>query len=507
METVFNWRMSKITIEKINEVNIRLYSEHSIEQELSMFFTFDVPGAKFMPAYKQKLWDGKIRLYDLQRKTLYAGLYDYVCQFAERNEYTIEHLANEHFKEPISRDAITQDAIQEYVDSLSPTTKGKRIAIRDYQLEAVTHALNYQRTLLVSPTASGKSFIIYCILRWLLDAGNKILIVVPTTSLVEQMHSDFADYSSEVSWSVDDHCQKLYAGFSKDFTRNVLITTWQSIYKQPRGWFEQFDVVFGDEAHAFKARSLTLVMEKMTNVKYRIGTTGTLDNKQIHRLVLEGLFGSVHRVTTTKDLMDTKQLAALNIHCVVLVYDEQTRKARKQNLYQDEMDFLVTNEKRNKFIRNLAINCSGNTLVLFQYVEKHGKELYTMIKEKIHEDRKIFFVYGGTDTEQREYIRNVVEKEDNAIIVASYGTFSTGINIPSLENIIFASPTKSKIRNLQSIGRGLRLKNGKSECNLYDIADDLHWKTWKNHTLNHFVERVKTYSEEKFKYKITEVQI
>jgi superfamily II DNA or RNA helicase len=188
-------------------------------------------------------------------------------------------------------------------------------------------------------------------------------------------------------------------------------------------------------------------------------------------------------------------------------YDDITRQGRKNNQYQDEIDFLVTNENRNRFIRNLAIRSSGNTLVLFQYVEKHGKVLYELIREKVADGRDVFFVYGGTETTDRENIRRIMEGKDDAIIIASFGTFSTGINIPSIENVIFASPSKSKIRNLQSIGRGLRLKKGKTHCNLYDIADDLSWKSWKNHTLHHFAERVKTYSEEKFTYKIVEVKV
>jgi len=286
-----------------------------------------------------------------------------------------------------------------------------------------------------------------------------------------------------------------------------LITTWQSVYKQPKAWFSQFDVIFGDEAHQFKANSLTTVMGKLTEVKHRIGTTGTLDNKKVHKLVLEGIFGPMHRVTTTKALMESERLATLNILCLLLKYDDITRQGRKNNQYQDEMDFLVANDKRNNFICNLAIKTKGNTLVLFQYVGKHGKVLVELIRGKVKEGRKVFFVYADTDTDQREEIRHITELESDAIIVASYGTFSTGINIPSLENIIFASPTKSKIRNLQSIGRGLRLKDGKTECNLYDIADDLSWKSWKNHTLHHFAERLKTYSEEKFNYKIVEVKI
>jgi superfamily II DNA or RNA helicase len=205
--------------------------------------------------------------------------------------------------------------------------------------------------------------------------------------------------------------------------------------------------------------------------------------------------------------MEKGSVANLKIKCLIMKYDETTRKIRNKNTYQDEMDFIVTHDKRNKFIRNLAVNCEGNTLVLFQYVEKHGKPLYEMIKNKVHDKRKVFLIYGGTDVEVRERARSLTEKESDAIIVASYGVFSTGINIPSIENVIFASPSKSKIRNLQSIGRGLRLKEGKSHCNLFDIADDLHWKSWKNHTLRHLKERVQVYSEENFSFKMLEVDL
>ena len=488
-----------VTIEKLDEVYVRVFSEPSIEQELADFFTYEYPGARFTPQYRARLWDGKVRLYDTLRKTLYVGLIEYVEQFCERNQYTLTWKTDMKLT-----NGYTTDQIETYVRSLELPEK---IEIRDYQIEAITTALDKQRTLLLSPTASGKSFIIYSIMRWHVDAGRKCILIVPTTSLVEQMHSDFKDYSTVNGWDVSTHCQKLYAGFPKFFQSQVLITTWQSIYLQPKAWFKQFDVMFGDEAHNFKAKSLTGVMEKMDNISHRIGTTGTLDDKKIHRLVLEGVFGKVHRVTTTKALMDSGRLSNLNIMCVILKYSEEIRKERKNKTYQEEMDWLVTHEKRNKFIRNLAVTSKGNTLVLFQYVEKHGKVLYDLIKDKVHEDRKIFFVYGGTETSDREAIRHICEGEEDAIIIASYGTFSTGINIPSIENVIFASPSKSKIRNLQSIGRGLRLKNGKTKCNLFDLADDLHWKSWKNHTLNHAAERYKTYAEEEFKTKIVEVEI
>lgn len=494
--------MTTITIEKLDEVYMRVFSDASVEQELADFFTYEYPGARFTPQYKARLWDGKVRLYDQIRKTLYIGLLQYVEEFCVRNGYELV------FKTPITTtNGITHELVQEFAEWLNPHGRGKPIEIRDYQVEAVKTALDKERTLLLSPTASGKSFIIYTAMRWHLQNSRKCIIIVPTTSLVEQLYADFEDYSSANEFSVKNHVQRLYSGFTKDFTRDVLITTWQSIYLQPKKWFGQFDVIFGDEAHQFKAKSLISVMEKMDCIRYRIGTTGTLDNKKIHRLVLEGVFGPVHRVTTTKALMETQKLAQLNIMCVVLKYDDATRQARKNNTYQEEMDFLVGHYPRNKFIRNLSVKSKGNTLVLFQYVEKHGKILYEMIKEKVHEGRKVFFVYGGTDTSDRESIRHITEGEEDAIIIASYGTFSTGINIPSIENVIFASPSKSKIRNLQSIGRGLRLKDGKTHCNLYDLADDLHWKSWKNHTLNHAAERYKTYAEEQFDLKLVEVNL
>ena len=491
--------MTTVTVEKLDEVYMRVFADPSVEQELADFFTYEYPGARFTPQYRARLWDGKVRLYDQLRKTLYSGLIGYVEQFCERNDYLLTHKS---VVDPVTD--IDEQQTEKFVRSLNLPAK---IEIRDYQIGAIQTALHKQRTLLLSPTGSGKSFIIYSVMRWHVDQGRKCILIVPTTSLVEQMYADFADYSSENNWSVSTHCQKLYSGFSKQFSKDVLITTWQSVYLQPKAWFKQFDVIFGDEAHQFKAKSLIGVMEKMDSIPHRIGTTGTLDNKKIHRLVLEGVFGPVHRVTTTNKLQQDGKLAKLNIMCVLLKYNEEIRKARKNNTYQDEMDWLVSNEKRNKFIRNLAIKSTGNTLVLFQYVEKHGKVLYEMIKEKAHDTRKIFFVYGGTETSDRESIRHITEGEEDAIIIASYGTFSTGINIPSIENVIFASPSKSKIRNLQSIGRGLRLKNGKTQCNLFDIADDLHWKSWKNHTLNHAAERYKTYAEEEFKLKLVEVDL
>ena len=249
-------------------------------------------------------------------------------------------------------------------------------------------------------------------------------------------------------------------------------------------------------------------MTACVNAKYRIGTTGTLDDSKVHKLVLEGLFGPVTSVTTTRELIDKKQLADLIIQCLILKYAKEECIQVKRLNYQEEMDYIVSHKKRNNFIKNLTKNQTGNTLVLFQYVEKHGKILHDLIGDTLDpHTRKLFFVYGGTETKDRETIRSITENENNAIIVASYGTFSTGINIRNLHNVIFASPTKSKIRILQSLGRGLRLGDNKVKANLYDIADDFSHKEKRNFTLSHFMERINTYSEQEFDYELDHVDI
>jgi superfamily II DNA or RNA helicase len=321
------------------------------------------------------------------------------------------------------------------------------------------------------------------------------------------MYSDFGDYSQFDEWEVTENCHKIYAGKEKyNVKPRVIITTWQSIYKERAEWFQPFGMVVGDEAHAFKAKSLTSILEKCTECRYRMGTTGTLDGTQTHQLVLEGLFGPVHKVTTTKKLMDSNDLAQLDINVLLLKYADEHCKVKRD--YQQEMDFIVKYEPRNNFISNLAIDCTGNTLVLFQYVDKHGKPLHDMLREKLKDtDRSLFYVSGETGVDDRENVRAITETKDDAIIVASMGTFSTGINIKRLHNIIFASPSKSQIRVLQSIGRGLRKSADGIDTKVYDIADDLHWKSKKNYTLVHAAERIKIYAKEKFDYKVYDINI
>ena len=485
--------MVDVVIHKLNEVHLKIEAEPHVDYELRDHFTFEVPNAKFMPQYRGKNWNGEIHLYDLRSKRLYVGLLDRLVSFCVNREYKFKFEDNKYYGSPFEiNEHISREGVKDYLASIT------NLKVRDYQLEGVYDALRRNRRLLISPTASGKSLMIYAIVRYFVSKNQKILLVVPTTSLVEQMYKDFEDYG----WNPDSYCHRIYSGKEKSNEYPVTITTWQSIYKLDREFFVDYDVVIGDEAHLFKSKSLISIMTKLEHAKYRFGFTGTLDGTQTHKWVLEGVFGPSYKVTRTAELMESGHLAKLDIQCIVLKHPPQ-----KFEVFEDEVQYLIGHNQRNTFIRNLVLDLKGNTLVLFQRVEAHGKPLYDLINESVVADRKVFFVHGGVDTQEREEVRYIVDTEENAVIVASYGVFSTGINIRNLHNVVFASPSKSRIRNLQSIGRVLRKGTNKTKARLYDISDDCSYRSKKNYTLNHLIERIKIYNEEKFNYDIVTVNL
>ena len=484
---------ANVVIGKTNEVFLQINAEPHIQYELRDHFTFEVEGAKFMPQYRKRNWNGQIHLFDLRSKRIYIGLLDRIISFCKRRDYSYKFVDNEYYGTPYEEnEGISYLGVKDYMSSICSHSP------RKYQIEGVYDALKHNRKLLISPTASGKSLMIYSLVRYYVDRQQKILLVVPTTSLVEQMYKDFEEYG----WDSESYCHRIYAGKEKTNEYPVTITTWQSVYKLERSFFEDYNVVIGDEAHLFKSKSLVSIMTKLHHAKYRFGFTGTLDGTQTHKWVLEGLFGPSYKVTQTDELMRQGHLSQLDIQCLVLKHPPQ-----KFETYEDEIQYLITHEQRNNFITNLTLDLKGNSLVLYSRVETHGAILYEQINNNKRSERKAFFVHGGVDAEERELVREITEREHNAIIVASYGTFSTGINIKNLHNIIFASPSKSRVRNLQSIGRVLRKSSTKVKAILYDISDDCSYKSKKNYTLNHLIERIKIYNEENFNYEIITIQL
>ena len=352
--------------------------DKGILHELAEAFTFYVPNYKFTPQFKNKLWDGKIRLFNMRDQSIYSGLFGYIKAFCLERDIELTSI----LKEPPSKYNLPG---MDYPDDISWIDNIPIPYIpRDYQLEAIQHGLRMRSGLLVSPTASGKSLIIYLLMRYFLATnGDKVLIIVPTTSLVKQMHGDFAEYSEkDTEWSANKNCHEIMAGLYKYHNwKRVYISTWQSIYQMPKKYFQQFGMVIGDEAHNFKAKSLTSILTKCTEARYRFGLTGTLDGTQTHKLVLEGLFGPHKNITTSKELIDRGDLANISIDIILLKHPVPARQLVSKFKYQDEVDYIVTCDARNKFIKNLALDQKGNTLILFQFVEKHGEPLFRMIDE------------------------------------------------------------------------------------------------------------------------------
>lgn len=488
-----------VIIHPYNNVYMRLECDDGIHRELREHYTFFVPGAKHHPLVKKRLWDGKKRIYDHKKKLLYTGLHNDLKESLEKLGYTFESRVS-HTTD------ITPEESVEYCNSLNVTSRGENIKHKKHQLLAFYMSMKHKRRVILSPTASGKSLIIYSIIRRLLEeTEGKILIIVPLVGLCRQLYNDFIDYSRANGFNVEEYVHQIAEGSSKISKKRIFISTFQSIYKEDIEYFEQFQTVIVDETHKAKSDSFVGILEKCINAEYRLGFTGTLDGCAVNELVIQGLLGKVTRVAETKDLIDKGVLAKLNITFYELKYRKEEIKELDFDDYTQEMEWLISHERRNHFITQLANSLEGNVLILFRYVGKHGKVLDKLLREQ--SDKNIHFVHGSVDTDDREQIKKIVEDSNDNIINASFGVFSTGENIKNIHHIIFASPYKSIITVLQSIGRGLRVTKDKKECHLHDICDNLVKRSRKNLTLQHGIERLKIYNNQKFDYNITKVDL
>lgn len=500
--------MSEITISKKNESFINIDCELGILYEIKEHFTFFVEGYKHMPKFKAGIWDGKVSLLDIRFGTLPLGLTDELLDVAKRLGYEVTVDRNS-YGAPGDKEVVLYEDVEKWINGLNLSSKNKPLQIRKHQVDSIFNCIRNKRLISITPTGGGKSLIAYCLFRWYVEHGAEhVMLVVPNLGLIKQMYSDFLDYSGLNGFDMTGSTQVIAEGSGKIINKPFVLCTWQSVFKQTSAWFKSIDVLIADEAHQYKAEAIRNIFDRATETKYKFGLTGSLDKSAVNKLVLKGLIGEISRVKSTRDLINDGHLSEIAIKCVVLKYSGETSTVSKKFDYQKELDFLFQHNARNKFIRNLALSLKGNTLILFGRVETHGEPLYEDIKSKAT-NQQVHFVSGKVEADDRERIRKLVQESDESnIIVGSFGTVSTGVNIPRLHNIIFAAPSKSIIRVMQSIGRGLRKADDKTHMTLYDISDALcKSKTKPNYTMVHFVERLKLYVEEGHPYKIVEVEI
>jgi superfamily II DNA or RNA helicase len=482
--------MTQVHLKFLTHTHCQVVTDRGTLMELADEMTWKAENYRFHPKYKARIWDGNISLLNRVTGVCYMGLAQRIKKFCDQRNY------NFTFDEELLHDNISVKEVEDMIASLNLP---EWVEIRDYQVDATVKCLRSRRRTLVSPTGSGKSLMIYFISQWYKE---KALIIVPTIGLVAQMKNDFESYvyKGRIHVSTD--------GLSKDFDipADIVITTWQSLdngkNKVNKKWYDQFKVVIGDECHGAKATTLIKILSAMENTPYRFGTTGTLDNIELNKATIEGLFGAQYKTTTTRALIDQGHVADIKIKCIKLKYSEAIAQSMRGKTYQEEIDFLTTYAPRNEFIKNLALSLKGNKLVFFRLID-HGQELYAMFGGK----DDVFYIAGDVGVTEREEIRKAMEIKQDAILVASLGTTSTGVSIKKLHHMIAASPSKSKIKVLQSIGRMLRQHESKEHAVLYDIVDDLSFKSHKNYTLKHFDERMKIYENEKFSHKIYNVRI
>lgn len=428
------------------------------------------------------------------------------CQNGFVGEYYRIHISGDTYKIPCR---LPRKQAIKYDLRTNPKHEGFKIQYHDYD-EFYGFALDRDHLYLLDDFTvthnSGKSFIAFLFFNLLkyLDDSFKFLLVVPTTALVEQMHGDFCEYGRNFA-DYGDYIHRVYAGKQKYTDKPITVSTWQSLQRVDKRYFEQFDAVIVDECHTASAKQLTNIVNRCTNARFKIGMSGTLNDTKVDKLQLEGLFGPIRKVSRTKDLMRQGYVSKLRINGIVLRYPKpDCRLVRNAADWGQETKFINEQTAKHRYVCALANSRKNNTLVLFR-LRRLGKTIQGMLERG--SGKKVFYVDGTVGVKYREEVRRYCEANDDAVVVASYGTFSTGINIKNLHNIVFAESMKSLIKVLQSVGRLLRLHESKDFATLFDIADDLTYGRKKNYVLKHFLKRIGYYENEGFTYNIKNVNL
>lgn len=488
---VLKRKMSDIEIRIIDTCTLNVEADEGILKELHEFYTFEVPGYEYMPKFQSGLWDGKIRCFNMWKRQLPAGLLIKTLIWAKKNKYSV---ALEPELLPVK---IPDEEFNELYEDLKLP---EQFTKEDHQTYLIKKGLELKRALLLSPTGSGKSLIIYALCKMIMrETGKKALIVTPGINLVSQIPAEFKDYGYK------KEINKFSETKDKNSSAEIYISTYHSLYKLPKKFFDQFGIIIADEAHEYTAKTTQELISKTGGIAYKFGTTATLQDTKCHSLVLEGMFGVPISRTTTKKLIDAGKLAKAKIIALVLNHPEEVcKRIKNENSYRAEIEEIITSNKRNDFLVNFISKVPKNALVLFTHTA-HGTYLRDKLKKSTK--RPIYYIDGGVKADLREEIRLKLEIDDDAIILAQIRTAGTGWSVKNLHNVFFIHPSKQKNRILQAIGRILRKLAGKNEARVWDIADNMSYKKHKNTTLEHFLFRLEAYSAEEHPVIFKEIKL
>lgn len=476
--------------------------------QLKISLTKKIDGWRFHPLVKRRVWSGEISF--IKRNKIPSGLWKEVVDICKEYDFK---LSMNGITQLFDTD-ITETEFNEWVTDFFVKST---IKPRDYQIDAAFRILKYRRCLAELATSAGKTLISFMVIAYLMDKLNKkkILFIVPNVSLVVQATGDFGEYNKS---KVQLKIQQIYSGVKIKPSSNLVIGTYQSLVKKDEDYFKQFDVVMVDEAHKSKSTSIQTIMDKCWHCDYRFGLSGTIPKKgTVNRLTLMSAMGPLVIQVKANYLQTEGYIANCKVLQIHMDYATDLQKKSfaelsrnridRQGLFSLERNFINENEKRLNFICQIIGKSKLNSLVLFHKIS-YGEKIYKKLKEITN--KKIYYVDGTITSDLREEFKRRMEKNDDVIIVASFGTFSTGISIRNIHNIFFTESFKSEVIIRQSIGRGLRQHHAKDLVKIYDFIDDLRYKDdeidWLNYIFRHGIERKKTYKEEKFECEIQSIK-
>ncbi len=449
--------------------------------------------------YRMGKWDGKRKFYDL--KPVQGGWYFLTnLSFSER--------VSEIINESLPKTKIEQPSPIEFLKREIP-----KLPFTPYkhQIKLFMGMVSNYNHLGVSSVGSGKSLAIYLLIKYFLELNKKILLLVPTIMLVNQMYQDFIDYGGDEEFM--DLIQQIGGEFKdKDIQKPVVISTWQSAQKSN---LKLFNIVINDEAHTAKAEVLDDILQN-NNFERKLGVTGSMPIIELDAMILESNFAAPVRYINARQMMDLGLATELSIVAMYLNYPQIPKNQIKT--YQDEIRFMKDSLPRQVFVNKLLKKLDGVTVALYAHTEHGVKtwENYTGVKLTpkikqsfdLQKEHGVFFLTGKTKPSLREQIRIYLNQVENAHVIAQYAIMSTGINIPRLKNLVYLSSNKSFTATLQSIGRVLRLHKDKSRAVVYDLIDCMSGtRKDENYLQKHFWERNNYYQQEQFPVVEKEIQI